>query len=464
MAYCGRVRVTLAILAGFGFAPASCAADAAVSFNFSSAHTFLGFGAQVWPSSKHPAESSQLLHDLNARFVRVGFTPALAFDQLRPGMSVDQMLEVIRRSDSDAQRQTVARLRDELKQLHIEPHLVFWHMPDVWMTAKAKRAGAKKQSHFADADHITDYANLITAGLLYLDKLDFKPVAVELTNEPQGAWSSKYQPEEYADLVVKARAAMDRAGLNQIKVDGPGAGVKNYANFAAALQAKGALRSLGYVTAHVYQSPAQIGNDATPGMADFLARGSVAPIVITEFGVKKHAGDNEDREDREEGADLDVESPEYALAASTEALMLLGKGASALIYWQLEDFGWSKRQHGMLNQAGQRRPVATAFQTLFGRVPPDSMTVGGSGAPAGVTTEAFQAGGNVYLLMVNSTAQTQHVNARFNGLQRTVTALTSGQTYGGRGSAPATLSGVTVQGGTVSTDLGPGSVAAIALH
>jgi hypothetical protein len=143
---------------------------------------------------------------------------------------------------------------------------------------------------------------------------------------------------------------------------------------------------------------------------------------------------------------------------------LLGKGANALIYWQLEDFGWSKRQHGMLNQAGQRRPVAAALQTLFGHVPPDAMTVAGEGGPAGVTAEAFQAGGNVYLLMVNGSAQTQRVNARFEGLQRTVSAMTGGETYGGRGTSPMALPGVTVQGGTVSADLGPGSVAAIALH
>ena len=86
-------------------------------------------------------------------------------------------------------------------------------------------------------------------------------------------------------------------------------------------------------------------------------------------------------------------------------------------------------------------PRAVATSTFGAPSPVGAEPAAAAADPAGVTTEAFQAGGNVYLLMVNSTAQTQHVNARFNGLQRTVTALTSGQTYGGRGSAPARRQG-----------------------
>jgi len=308
-------------------------------------------------------------------------------------------------------------------------------------------------------ERIADWANLITADLLYLTRLGIEPAGVELTNEPQGAWDLKYEPEQYAELVLRARQAMDAAGLQRVRIDGPGTGLRNFKAFAKGLKSRNAMPALGWLTAHAYQSPEALANNDTPGVEEFLGRGQLGPIIITEFGVKKHNADDEEAAAR----DVDVDSSEYALQTAAESLMLLGKGATSVIYWQLEDFNWSKKKHGMLDENSRRRPVAAAVQALFGKVPGSGSLVAGTGGPATVPAEALQADGRVYVLLVNTTAQPQQVTAHFSGVapRRSVGAASG---FVDRALSSSALTGVTLKDGVLRATLAPRSAASVELQ
>ena len=428
---CGALLALCGALAG-----SAVAAEIELNFDFSQAHAFLGVGTQVWmkgdkggagegatggAKKRRPAPpqasgdddgdaSTRLLRELNARFVRVSMIPKITFSQLRPGMSVEQVRAMLEENDTSAQRDRVEAFNRRMRALDIRPVLIFWRMPEPWVEIRKQRAGSKSQANYARPERIGDYVNLIVAQMSWLQRHGVQPAAVELTNEPQGAWDTQYTREDYATLVLKARAAMDAHGLQAWPIAGPGTGIRNFDHFVGALQSSGAVRSLGYISAHVYQSPQMLADPATPGVASFLGRGKFGPILITEFGVKKH---NED--DDQAQSDLDVESPEYALAAAAESVLLLGHGAGGLIYWQLQDFSWSKKPHGLLSETGQRRPVAEALKALFGAVPAGAKVVGTGRPRAELPAVALQSGGKTYMMLVNRGAQAQQIVARFQG-------------------------------------------------
>lgn len=448
------------------------AAEATLDFDFSQARDFLGFGTQVWlkgekggREGKGPDRAGndeaawQLLKELNARFVRVSLIPKITFDQLRPGMSVEQYLDILQRNDNPAQRQRLAAFNQRLRELNIQPVLIFWRMPEPWAEKRQQKAGSKQQAHFARPDRIGDYANLITAQMAWLQRQGVQAAAVELTNEPQGAWDTKYEREDYAALVQKTRAAMDAAGLKAWPIAGPGTGIPNFDHYIGGILASPAAKSLGYISAHVYLKPEVLADRATPGMASFLGRGKFGPVLITEFGVKQH---NEDDAARE--SDLEVTTPEYGLQAAATATLLLAEGAGGLIYWQLQDFSWNRKQHGMLSESGERRPVAAAMKTLFGAVPAGAKVVGPKAVLAELPAAALQAGGKSYLMLVNRSGQPQSVTARLGGAQG-CGALVRIDAFNTSGAdARSAVRNASVQSCTVKAELQPGTVATVVMQ
>ena len=434
------------------------AAEVALRFDFGQAHPFDGVGAQVFLNAPNPDEGARMLRDMNAQLVRVALLQKYPADKLGTGnLSLARAGEILTESETPALRRNLAEFKAMVDAQHLRVHLIVWHMPEAWEDVKQKKAASHKESHIARADRIPDYVNLVTAQLLFLRRAGLAIEAIELTNEPQGAWDLKYEPGDYADLVLQARRAMDAAGLQAIRIDGPGTGLRNFEAFLKGLQKRGALGALGFITAHAYQSPQKLADDATPGVAEFLGKGRFGPIVITEFGVKKHNGDDEEAAD-----DLDVDSPAYALAASAEALQLLARGASSVIYWQLEDSARSKKLHGLISEDGRRRPVAAAVQALFGKVPGHGTLTAGQGGPALLPATAIKADGRLFLLLVNATDAPQQIVARFDG----VTAPTS---IGARSvwAAPGAgepLAGASVSGGQFRATLAPRALASVELR
>ncbi len=461
MSRCPRLpfaALALALLAAVA-APAGAADEAPLTLDFTQAHPYAGLGAQLWLQPPQPA-ATQMLRDMNAQFIRISPTPKFLADDVQPGMTLAQVEQALAAAETPAHLQRLAELRELVASLHLRVHLVFWHMPEAWEDSAQKKAASKKSSHYARSDRIDDWARVVTASILQLEKHGIDPAAVELTNEPHGAWDVQYTPEQYADLVLAARHTLDAAGLQRVRIDGPGVGLRNFDDFLRGLEAKHATASLGFVTGHAYQPPEQMADPATPGYASFLGRGRYGPVYITEFGVKKHNGGPDDAV---AAHDLDLESPRYAVAASAEALMLLGHGASAIFYWQLQDRETSKKEHGLLDPAGRKRPVALAVQALFGHAPAGGLTVAATGGDPLVPVEGVLVDGQVHLMMANLTDTPRPIVARFAGLlapRRAVGGEDGFLEQGGRGPA---LEGVALKDGVFRATLAPHAVAAVLL-
>lgn len=471
-------------------ADGALAGEVSLDFDLAQAHDFIGFGTQVWlrgdrgggeaaggkigpkmrqklaalnSSADSDEAGMQLLKELNARFVRVSLIPKLSFDQLRPGMSVDQLIAVLDKNDNPAQRDRLAAFNRRMKALNIQPVLIFWRAPEPWSESRKQKAGSKSQAHFAKNEHIADYANLLTAQMVWLQRQGVQAAAVELTNEPHGAWDTKYEREQYAALVQKTRAAMDARGLQAWAIAGPGTGIRNFDHYIGGLVNANAAKSLGFISAHSYVTPQVLADAGSPGMASFLGRGKFGPILVTEFGVKKHNDD-----EAEAANDLDVDSTDYAVQAAASATLLLGQGANGLIYWQLQDHGFTKKEHGMLSENGERRPAAYAMKALFGGLPAGAKVVGSRKLSAELPAAALQAAGKTYLMLVNPGSQAQAVTARLQGA-KACAAIARIDAYNvGGADAKAAVRNAAVQGGpqacTLKAELQAGTVATVTIQ
>lgn len=455
-------RPALAALA-FTLAPVlgAHAASHSVTVDFAKPTVFNGVGAQIWAGTKRPVESDALLKDMNAKLVRVSFTPNAPYDQLVAGMSVAQMTAVIEKNDTPQQQQSFTDVANRMATLGVSIHQIIWaDMPVQWLYIDTTRgAGKQDQSRYALSEHIPDYANLITARLLYGKKLGIVTSGVELTNEPHGAWGIRYTPEQYAELVNTVRKRLDENGLQSVSIDGPGTGLRNWEDFRPALESSGAIKHLKTITAHVYQSPEELANPATPGVTEFMGKGAYGPITISEFGVKWDPN-------AVPGGPTDQGSPAAGVRAGVIALNLLRLGAQQMSFWQMETFTWAKTDMGMIDLNGARRPSAFVMQTLFGKVPVGSTTVAGVGAPLDtLPVQAFRApDGKIHVLVANATDEVQTVSVSFANVTRPKRVL-EGTVYNGTG---LPVAGDRTQGkvsqGVFTGTLQPQSVASVILQ
>jgi hypothetical protein len=447
--------LALALLRAAAAEPAGSPGGVHVAVDFGAARDFLGIGAQLDLRYAHPEEELRLLRDLDAQFVRTSVVPAFR-DDLPTGLSVERYCELLE-AVAPQRAEAVARLR-ALIALHVRPHLVFWHMPKAWEKVTPQKAGREKDSHFAVDERIPDYAKLLAAELLWITRQGVEPFAIELTNEPQGAWDAQYTPEQYAGLVLATRRALDASHLQRIRIEGPGTGVRNWPEYLQALRSRDALGALAFISAHAYQTPEQIDDPSTPGYDEFMGRGRFGTILMTEYGIKRHNAD----EPELAAMDLDVESAQYGFTAGVESLQLLGKGASALIYWQLSDVEDKPKKHGALDGAGHRRPVAAALQALFGHLPAATRTAAGTGGSTDVPVQGFSADGRVWLLMANRSDVAQRVEARIAGAS--VHEVTGVDGYANGGLSSKAMSDAAVRGDAFSGILAPHALAAVALR
>ena len=155
----------LALAIGLGTTAPAVAGQADFMFDFSKAHDYMGVGAQVWPwgNKEHMDTVTQMLRDMNARFVRVSIGGKIPDEQALVDQSVEQYLAVIEANDTPKQRQNFMYFRDKMNSLGVGLHLSAWMMPKNWMIPGSKNPNFPH----VDRRRINDYANLIVAQLIY---------------------------------------------------------------------------------------------------------------------------------------------------------------------------------------------------------------------------------------------------------------------------------------------------------
>jgi hypothetical protein len=346
------------------------AAEDTLVFDFSSARDFSGLGIQLWPETNHLAERDALLRDLRVRFVRVGFTTKVADEQLKNHMSVaDISSEIAKTVDAD-QTAVYSQLHDEINQLHLRLDFVFWQVPSLWCI----NDGDNEVSHLRiNPDNIQDYANWIVAHLLYAKRIRLLPSLIELINEPDSATSTEFSPEQYDALLFAARATLDRYGLTSVDIQGPGVGSSSTVEaYTQVLERTGHISLLKQLSWHdmdTVRRPEPAGFAGAP--LRLLAHAHHLPIAITEFSSESPKWDRPpyDSGPRTRGDNNAADSADFGVSVVAEAIKLIGDGANSLSYYQAEDPSWTQDAFGLLNENGQRKPVAAALQMFSDLIP-----------------------------------------------------------------------------------------------
>ena len=430
-----------------------------ITFNLRIAHPFTGFGLQFWPQADHREERDALVRDLNVRWVRFSVTPEIPADQLKDHMSVAEILNVITRHEGPSQSEMLREFQQELSALKVQTHFVFWQMPPPWCIA-VYGTDSKERTH-VDPSHIPDFSNWIVAHLLYLKRFGIVPAAVELINEPDGAASTNYTPEEYDSLLCYVKANLDEHSL-KVGIEGPGVS-SGFASgaYLQELERTGHISLLQHLSWHDYDTtkrPEPAGFAGVP--LNLLSQAHDLPIVITEFtsenprwGRSPYDAGPEARSENNA-----ANSPEFGVSVAGEALKLIADGASQISFWQAEDPSWTQDAFGLLDETGRRKPVATALQAFLQFLPRDASVAAPDKAFFGFAGAAFHTSKTVIVALANLTSTTRLLQVGFDGI-KTGSKVSSIHGFDANGPMNDKASQhVKYSGGILSIELGPRTI------
>jgi hypothetical protein len=428
-----------------------------IRFNLKAAHVFNGFGLQVWPQTDHRAERDALIRDLNVRWVRFSVTPEVPEDQLKSHMSITEILNVIIKHEDQQQSEMLRQFQEELGALRVQSHLVFWQMPPPWCVSVHGSDG-QERTH-VEPGHIQDFSNWVVAHLLYLKRFGITPAAVEMINEPDGASNTNYTPEEYDSLLCSVKASFDEHGL-KTGIEGPGVGTGfTTGAYLEELERTGHISLLQQLSWHDYDTtkrPEPAGFAGVP--LGLLSQAHGLPIAVTEFtsesprwGKPPYDAGPETRSENNATNAVD-----FGISVAGEALKLIADGASQISFWQAEDPSWTHDAFGLLDETGNRKPVATALQSFLQLLPKDVQAIGPDKNVFGFAGVTFRTSKMAVVVLANLTATTRIIQLEFDGgtLPGKVSSVRGFDANG------STKFGhqVKYSGGVLSVELGPRTV------
>ncbi len=363
------------------------AAEELVTFDLARTHAFSGFGVSTWIASPHNPQRDALLRALNARFVRASLPGLIPDNQLPDHASVADIVALIQRNDNAGTNAGMRQFGGELQGLNIRLHIIFWGIPGPWLRSNGTY-------HYAVTEHLADYANYITGNLLYVKAMGIAPEDVELTNEPNGVWNTQFTPAQYDQLVTLTRAAMNKAGLADWKMEGPGTSNRP-ADFMQELCRTGHIKLLGNYSFHEYDTrdghePAGL-RVINPSMDDAPPK----TVAITEFSSA------DPKFSPGPGAPDNSYNPDFGVSVTGEALQLISDGAGEILVWHLEDLPWMTGQTGLLGRDGRPKPVADALVSVFGLIMPGAAAARPLHPLPEIPLVAFKSGATLTICAVN---------------------------------------------------------------
>ena len=444
----------------------SAAAQENLVFDFSSPKKFAGLGVELWPVTDHQTERDALLHDLHFKFVRVGFTTNLLEEQLKNHMSVAALTAAITKAADDNQTAVYSRLHDEISQLHVGLDLAFWQVPSVWCIGDSD--GAVTHNRISP-DHIQDYANWIVAHLLYAKRLRLLPKTIEMINEPDTTSSTEFTPEQYDALLFAVRATLDRNGLSTVGIAGPGVGSASTVEaYTQVLERTGHISLLTKLSWHdmdTVKRPEPAGFTGVP--MGLLARAHHLPIAITEFSNASPQWDRlpYDSGPKARGQNNAADSPDFAVSVAAEALKLTADGADSLYYWHSEDSAFTQDAFGLLNEAGERKPIAAALQMLSEHIPQKCDVIGPKQQTYALAAVCFRSDHGLMLATANLSQETRKIDAHILNTQAPA-KVKLGRKFDSHGPTPQAVptSTIVLNGSDVSFDLPTRSVMVLLLR
>src|SRR5260221_2876776 len=396
--------------------PVSGLAQDRITFHFKAAHQFSGFGVQVWPRTDHRAERDALIRYLNVRWVRFSITPEIREDQLKDNMSVSEILNVITGHEDQQQAEMMQQFQQEIGALKVVSQLVFWQMPPPWCVSVHGSDG-RERIH-VEPGHIQDFSNWIVAHLLYIKRFWIASAAVELINEPDGASNTNYTSEEYDSLLCSVKANFEDHGI-KAGIEGPGVSTGfTTGAYLQELERTGHISILQELSWHDYDTtkrPEPAGFAGVP--LNLLSQVHGLPIVVTEFISESPRWSRAPYDSGPEARSENnaANSADFGVSVAGEALKLIADGASQGSFWQAEDPSWTNGSFGLLDETGQRKPVASALQSFLPLLPNDVRAAGPVQSLFGFAGAAFQTSKTVIVALANLTSTTRNLQVDFDG-------------------------------------------------
>jgi hypothetical protein len=352
----------------------------AVPLNLSKRHMFSSFGLNMWTGDFPLDKHYELLRQLHVGAVRISITPNIDAPRLTNARSEMELEEVIKNQGSDAWRKSLAQFGNRSRELKLEVHVVFFSTPAPWRSDRPRRGNPSKVDRFADPSHIATEANWIAAVLKSADKLGLTVSLVEIANEPNGPWNTLYTPDEYADLLIRTKGALSKAGLNSIKVEGPGTSkLSAVSEYLSVLKKRAVISQLQAVSGHDWDSSDGSRSLGAKPLDEVLTSLNVdLPINITEFSDPSPRWGEAPFKTlpKQRGPDNGADSLGFALSVAAEGLRLIGDGAAEIFLWELEDETWEGQSFGLIGVDGQQRPLAGALVATIGQIPQGSIVTG----------------------------------------------------------------------------------------
>lgn len=429
-------------------APPAVAASS--TYDFSLAHSFQGYGANAWISGQNLTQRDLALDELHLTRIRsAGPRPAIPPSVLGSGgQSVAQLLDIFR-----AHQQTPASVIDalatDMTSRGIVMHQIVWRMPEPWVTVVPNCNGTQ-DCYRANMAHLDDYVRWIVAEVLYAREYDMPVGYVELTNEPDGNWNTLWTAAEYAELVERARIALDANGLQQVGIEGPGTGTqRNAVPFLQTLVSTGAIDHLAAVSVHDYDTSYTDRCDEREcleppiGLSEEFQTawdqlGLDLPINVTEYTNRDRTRWNAPPYDCADGAGSGrvngicaLNTPEYGLWLATEGLKLAADGASTAIQWELQDLSFNPVNWGLMNINGGFRPSYRAFKAFQLQLDGATRAVRGSTSTKQTVTAAFDLGDEVLVVISNLTSSPVSVTPVLTGLSYDTSTVRQQLIYSG---------------------------------
>src|SRR5207253_9349724 len=96
-------------------------------------------------------------------------------------------------------------------------------------------------------------------------------------------------------------------------------------------------------------------------------------------------------------------SADFGVSVAGEALKLIADGANQISFWQAEDPSWSHDAFGLLDETGQRKPVARALESFLQPLSKDVRVARPDKSPFGFAGAAFQTSKTLVVALANLT-------------------------------------------------------------
>jgi hypothetical protein len=380
------------------------------------AHTFLGFGAQIWayPDSddfpKLADYRRQALAELNIEYVRI----------------MDNAPQ--------ATWEGVTATRAMTDELGIEWVLMVWIAPSEYATPESR---LKAIDGFASW-----WVSLLDG---YRDH-GIRPEYIELMNEPDsdGQWSTGITGEQYNVLVKDLRRKLDAAGHGDVGIVGPGPAILwNSPKYFEAMDEAGA-GSMAAWSTHAWGTDAhgELRRGGPNTEANFHIFGKPAteanpdiPLFVTEYS--SHATEYHGKEyphgdkygEWDDAKAFPYFSAMNAMGYGTlvyeNTLALLNAGAQAPFIWQAIDeptetnppgYDDPKRKAwGLLDLWGRPKPVYLTLKTLYPNLPVGARVVKAPNQNDNVVYAGALTDGRQIVVGVSNTSaqeQTTEINLR----------------------------------------------------